>query len=184
MSTLGARVQARGTMLGRTSAGSTHRDVLVGQPGCPREYIRQRARDCAGVAIAGCAVRPPGYRRALRRRIRRPGASVPPDWTATIYAPDPVAAPILGPLLGVAASSHCDDWSGRRDLNSGPLPPQGSALPGCATARLPEISSSYPTGPKRGCAHAVERVAECCALKLCVLAYDQRRHRRGESAGA
>src|SRR3954447_7615758 len=25
--------------------------------------------------------------------------------------------------------------SGRRDLNSGPLPPQGSALPGCATSR-------------------------------------------------
>ena len=26
--------------------------------------------------------------------------------------------------------------SGRRDLNPGPLPPQGSALPDCATARM------------------------------------------------
>ena len=28
-----------------------------------------------------------------------------------------------------------DDWSGREDLNLRPLPPQGSALPVCATAR-------------------------------------------------
>jgi len=32
--------------------------------------------------------------------------------------------------------------SGRRDLNPGPLPPQGSALPGCATARM--NIKSYP----------------------------------------
>src|SRR5437868_13969379 len=29
------------------------------------------------------------------------------------------------------------DWSGRRDLNSGPLAPHASALPGCATSRRP-----------------------------------------------
>ena len=57
-----------------------------------------------------------------------------------------------------AALSHHHDWSGRRDLNSGPLPPQGSALPGCATARLPEGSYSYPTGPAPA---ARERVAAC-----------------------
>ena len=28
------------------------------------------------------------------------------------------------------------NWSGRRDLNSRPLAPQASALPGCATSRL------------------------------------------------
>ena len=27
------------------------------------------------------------------------------------------------------------DWSGRRDLNSGPLAPHASTLPGCATPR-------------------------------------------------
>ena len=37
-------------------------------------------------------------------------------------------------------------WSGRRDLNSGPLPPQGSALPGCATARPKTNSRSSGTG--------------------------------------
>ena len=33
--------------------------------------------------------------------------------------------------------------SGRRDLNPGPLPPQGSALPGCATARMNYKSYSF-----------------------------------------
>ena len=38
-----------------------------------------------------------------------------------------------------------EDWSGRRDLNSRPLAPQASALPGCATSRrnpLPESGSA------------------------------------------
>ncbi len=35
------------------------------------------------------------------------------------------------------------NWSGRRDSNSGPHPPQGCALPGCATSRktAPSISA-------------------------------------------
>src|ERR1019366_7648617 len=31
--------------------------------------------------------------------------------------------------------AHLERWSGRRDLNSRPLAPQASALPGCATSR-------------------------------------------------
>src|SRR5688572_31126314 len=34
-----------------------------------------------------------------------------------------------------AIGSELLDWSGRRDLNSGPLAPHASALPGCATSR-------------------------------------------------
>ena len=34
------------------------------------------------------------------------------------------------------ADNSAEFTSGRRDLNPGPLPPQGSALPGCATARM------------------------------------------------
>ena len=36
------------------------------------------------------------------------------------------------------ADPSAEFTSGRRDLNPGPLPPQGSALPGCATARMNE----------------------------------------------
>ena len=40
------------------------------------------------------------------------------------------------------ADPSAEFTSGRRDLNPGPLPPQGSALPGCATARM--NFKSYP----------------------------------------
>jgi hypothetical protein len=33
-------------------------------------------------------------------------------------------------------ASRRKDWSGRRDLNSGPPAPKAGALPGCATPRL------------------------------------------------
>ena len=39
-----------------------------------------------------------------------------------------------------------EEWSGRRDLNSGPLAPEASALPGCATPRLNSQSSPIDCG--------------------------------------
>ncbi len=49
--------------------------------------------------------------------------------------------PSTRPVLWVAPVNDVDPmcsyykWSGRRDLNSWPLAPQASALPGCATPR-------------------------------------------------
>ena len=43
--------------------------------------------------------------------------------------------PLRGEYLGSPHFSF-GKLSGRRDLNPGPLPPQGSALPDCATARM------------------------------------------------
>jgi hypothetical protein len=39
-------------------------------------------------------------------------------------------------------ASRRKDWSGRRDLNSGPPAPKAGALPGCATPRH-EVRSNY-----------------------------------------
>src|ERR1700690_878033 len=49
-----------------------------------------------------------------------------------------------GPVLRPGAPRG-REWSGRRDLNSRPLAPQASALPGCATSRwnpLPRLTTT------------------------------------------
>src|SRR5690242_12596784 len=40
---------------------------------------------------------------------------------------------------------RCENWSGRRDSNAGPLEPHSSALPGCATPREPASEPRFAT---------------------------------------
>ena len=49
-------------------------------------------------------------------------------------------------------------WSGCRDSNSGPLDPQSSALPGCATSRPVEMITETGRGGNVGAAAAVPTV--------------------------
>jgi hypothetical protein len=47
----------------------------------------------------------------------------------------PPISPSVGEGLLEKRVSRGKDWSGRRDLNSGPPAPKAGALPGCATPR-------------------------------------------------
>jgi hypothetical protein len=58
-------------------------------------------------------------------------------WTAPICSPcfEALETKLIGLAWMATDLSDRRSWSGRRDLNSGPLAPHASALPGCATSR-------------------------------------------------
>ena len=117
---------------------------------CNERRATSPQQPCSRARLGGYASadRAEGDRRTQKRRLPQPahtaqrqprrleiGPTMRIATRAVLRQAPPGEADVREPASRRAKTAIATEWSGRRDLNSGPLAPEASALPACATPR-------------------------------------------------